>query len=540
VAAATGWYAFALAVMYPIANAPVVDSWLYGSAVRRFLRTGEIRFAGYAQAAPIAQVLYGAVWGRVCGAGSASLTVSMLPIAVLCAVFFDALVRRCGASRWQALAAAGLIVCNPCFLFLSFSFMTEVPFLMLVVGAYLAFAKAGDRGGWGWIAAALCVAGFMIRPFAVMAIAGCVGAAVIDAVGIAGVRKPSARRSWRQLSSDFVPFVVALIACAIEWRTFQSVVANSWQLQAAEGHFSEVFEVPIAYYLRAGLLGPLLYLGTVLAPLALIQFATPKWKRAVVIATAIIASALFLMRLDNRMPETPEYSCFGGWRNVLILRGLPNRFLWESGWQYVFLVIGSFGAAGLVLAGADAAIRLNRAALAVVVGALVYWAAMFPLWFFNDRYYLPLVPAGAILLGIAPLPRTRFVRSLAASMLLIMGLMSLGGTYSYQRGIGALVQTRDELEREGVPRASIDAGYSLNGNDLYRYPVHGIDTMELEAGIPMITSPQLDDYTISGTPIPGLTVMRQIEWPGPFGVGHRYFYLLKQEHPAGANSAKKP
>ena len=56
-AAVIGWYVFALWILHPLTDAPVVDSWLYGSAVRRYLRTGEIRFAGYSQATPIAQVV---------------------------------------------------------------------------------------------------------------------------------------------------------------------------------------------------------------------------------------------------------------------------------------------------------------------------------------------------------------------------------------------------------------------------------------------------------------------------------------------------
>src|SRR5271156_2391099 len=141
-AAVIGWYVFALWILYPLTDAPVVDSWLYGSAVRRFLHTGEIRFAGYAQAMPIAQVIYGAAWGRAFGASAVSLEIATVVLAIVCGVMFHALARRCGARRWQALAATGLLVCNPCFTFLSFSFMTEIPFVTLLVGTYLAFAKA--------------------------------------------------------------------------------------------------------------------------------------------------------------------------------------------------------------------------------------------------------------------------------------------------------------------------------------------------------------------------------------------------------------
>ena len=521
----TGWYVFALAILHPLTDAPVVDSWLYAAAVRRFLRTGEIRFAGYTQAMPIVQVLYGAAWGRVFGANAVSLEISTMLVALACGIMFHALARRCGARRWQALAATGLLICNPCFTFLSFSFMTDVPFLALLIATHLAFAEAtGPRGKlWLWIAAALAVIGFMIRPFAAMAIAGCAGAILIyDGL-------PSRRRvSLARLITMLAPFAIALAACAIVWIWLTVVRPKPWFLQLDEDQLTYIFLVPPALYLRAGVLGPLLYLGTMLAPLALLQLATPRWRRATMIGGAIFCSALLLMHLDHSLPVTPEYSCFGGWHNVLLLRGLPNRFFWESGWQYVFIALGSLGAAGLITAFATIFMRMRRATAAVVIAAAIYWLVTIPLWFYNDRYYLVLVPAGALVLALAPLPSMRLVKFAAFAMTFAMGLIALGGTYSYQRGLGVILAARNALEREGVPRAAIDAGYSLNGEDLYRYPKHGIETMKLEAGIPMITSPKVDEYTIASDAIPGAEIVRRFKAPGPFGLGHRYFYLVRK------------
>jgi hypothetical protein len=175
-----------------------------------------------------------------------------------------------------------------------------------------------------------------------------------------------------------------------------------------------------------------------------------------------------------------------------------------------------------------------------VIAAVLYWAATIPLWFYNDRYYLVMVPAGAIVLALAPLPRSRLVKAVGLAMTLAMGLMSLGGTYAYQRGMAVILATRNELEREGVPRSAIDAGYTLNGEDLYRYPKHGIETMELEAGIPMITSQQVDEYTMASEPLAGTQVVRRLKWPGPFGLGHRYFYLVKKHVVAGCNPPNAP
>jgi len=533
-AAVVGWYVFALLILHPLTDAPVVDSWLYGSAVRRFLRTGEIRFAGYSQAMPIAQVVYGAAWAHAFGGDSVSLEISVVMLAVLCGLMFHALALRCGAPRWQALAATGLLICNPCFTFLSFSFMTEIPFLTTMVAAHLAFARAEGRRAqlWLWVAAAMAVIAFLVRPFGAMAIAGCVGAMLLDGRGIRGARRWD-RADWIRMMA---PFCVALTVCTGLWIWLTVLGPKPWEMQWGENHFRYIFLVPIANYLRAGVLGPALYLGTVLSPLAILQLTTPRWRRVAMGAAAIFAAALVLMWMDDRLPVTPEYSCFGGWHNVLILRGQANRFSWEGDWQYAFLLLASFGAAGFIAAFAEIFKTLDRGAAAIVIAAVTYWAATIPLWFYNDRYYLVLVPAGAIVLALAPLPRSRLVQASGFAMTLAMGLMSLGGTYAYQRGMGVIVATRNELEREGVPRSAIDAGYALNGEDLYRYPKHGIETMQLEAGIPMITSQQMDEYTIASEPIPGMEVVRQLEWPGPFGLGHRYFYLVKkQPAPAVAN-----
>src|ERR1700687_1925320 len=521
-----GWYVIALAILHPLTDAPVVDSWVYASAVRRFLRTGEVRFPGYTQAMPIVQVLYGAAWGRVFGANAVSLEISTMLVAIACGLMFYALAHRCGARRWQALAATGLLICNPCFTFLSFSFMTEIPFLALLIATHLAFAKAtGPRAKrWLWIAAALSVTGFMIRPFAAMAIAGCAGAILIYDGGWRGPR----RADFARVITMLAPFAAALAACAIVWIWLTVVRPKPWFLQLDEDQFAYIFTVSPIYYLRAALLGPLLYLGAVLAPLALLQLATPLWRRAMLIGGAILFSALLLMRLDHSLPATPEYSCFGGWHNVLSLRGLPNRFFWESGWQYFFIALGSLGAAGLIVAFATIFMRMRRAAAAIMIASAIYWTATIPLWFYNDRYYLVLVPAGALVLALAPLPRVRLVKDAAFAMTFAMGLIALGGTYSYQRGLAVILAARNALEHEGVPRTEIDAGYSLNGEDLYRYPKHGIETMKLEEGIPTITSQKIGEYTIASDAIAGADIVRRFTVPGPFGLGHRYFYLVRK------------
>src|SRR5271168_3519921 len=178
IGAAVGWYALALAVLHPLANGPVADSWIYNESVRWFRAGGEFRFPGYTENMPVAQVIYGAAWGSIFGISAVSLDLANVFLAIIAALLLYALAMRCGARSWQALAAAGLLICNPCYLFLSFSFMSEISFLAALLGAHFAFANAAGEKQirYLWLSASLAVVAFAVRPFGGAAILGSLGA----------------------------------------------------------------------------------------------------------------------------------------------------------------------------------------------------------------------------------------------------------------------------------------------------------------------------------------------------------------------------
>ena len=103
VGAVVGWYAFALAMMHPLADGPVADSWIYAEAVRWFRASGEFRFPGYTETMPVAQILYGAGWGSIFGTSAISLDLANVSLGIVGALLLHALAMRCGAHSWQAL-----------------------------------------------------------------------------------------------------------------------------------------------------------------------------------------------------------------------------------------------------------------------------------------------------------------------------------------------------------------------------------------------------------------------------------------------------
>jgi hypothetical protein len=543
-----GWYAFAWLVVRPLSGAPVVDSWLYQHAVTAFAHSGRLRFAGFTQAMPVGQVIYGLAWSRLFGTSAPSFDLSVAVLGMAGALVLYALVRRCGAEAAPALLATGLLICNPCYLFLSFSFMTEVPFLAPFLACHLAFACADGSARaqrWLWLAASLATAAFTVRPFGGAALIGCSAALIIYD-----------RELWRgspqapgRVARRIVPFACAFVVCAAFWILLTREM-RPWGLAYGESRALGGFLlVPAMSYLKLWVLWPLLYLGLVLSPLALVHAAL-RWRRAIVIALGFFVLTVIVTAFDDHFTwAIPDCRCFGGWPGALTLMGMPQRLRWPdvagiaAGW--IVAVVGSMGAAGLCVAAAEVMPRVGRSAAALMLAAAVYWMAALPLWFFADRYYLLLVPAGCLLLALAPLPRARGPVVVAAAMTAVMGLLSLGGTYAYQRGAQAVLEARDALLASGVPRAAIDAGYPLNGQDLYRYPQGRPDTFADERDIPMITSRQLSLYTIAAAPVAGTEVVRRFSWPGPFGLGARPLYVLRlkplraNQGPQGSRSSAR-
>ena len=526
VGAVVGWYAFALAMMHPLADGPVADSWIYAEAVRWFRASGEFRFPGYTETMPVAQILYGAGWGSIFGTSAISLDLANVSLGIVGALLLHALAMRCGAHSWQALGAAGLLICNPCYLFLSFSFMSEIAFLAALLGSYLAFANAEgpNRIACLWLAAMLALIAFAVRPFGGAAIVGSASAVLLYDVKW----RARPRATMIRLASMLAPFAVALVGCGLIWIWLTVIRPPPWKLVQRGTNLTHLFQVPLTEYLRMGILGPLLYLGIVLSPMALLRVVSKDTGRILALGGGLFIATVVLVRIGIPYPATPEMSCFGGWSNALILRGMPNRFEWNDGWRYVLMLLGSLGGAALIFGAIDVIPRLTRASVAVLLTAAVYWAAMIPLWFFNDRYYLVLVPAGALILALAPLPQRTPAQIAAWAMTAAMGLMSLGGVYSYQRGLAVVMAARDMLESRGIERASIDAGYELNGLDLYRFARPGGESPDEAAHVPMITSAKLDDYTIAAGPIAGTEIIGKISRPGPFGLGSREIYVLRR------------
>jgi hypothetical protein len=511
-------------IVRPLTDAPVGDSWVYEHAVTHFNRTGAVQFPGFTQAIPLAQVLYGVAWSRLFGETSPALDLSTTLLGMLGSLLFYGLARRCGAAGWLAALATALIAFNPCYLFLSFSFMTEVPFLVTILASYLAFTYANNgtdpHRGWLWLSGAAAAVGFAIRPFAGATITGEAAALLLDNHDGSGAR-------WRPKMRSTLPLLTALTVCAAFWTWFTIINPGPWMLEYDEQRLRTYFTfIPLRSYLTAGLLEPAVYLGIVLSPLAILH-SIRHWRRCTMLASAILASSITIIRFGQEpIWDLERITCFGGSHGALVLSG-PQQHDFSVNLGWLLLILGAVGFAGIFNAWCVAIQNSKPMLWAVLFSGIIYWLAIPLLWLFADRYDLLLLPAACLPLALAPLPRRSVTVIFGTLMTAILAFASVGGLVSYHRTMQMIVTETEALVRQGIPRSQIDAGYSLNGRDLYVYPVRGRETARDEPPIPLIIGSPVAPYVISTSPMPDNTIWRRFSVCGPLGFGLRPLFILR-------------
>ncbi len=143
-------------VMQPAGNTPFNDDWAYAFAARSIAETGQFRLTGFSAPNLIAQAYWGALFCLPFGFSFTALHASTLAVAGLLAAF--KLMRELGAGPLTAAACALTLGCNPLFLQLSATFMTDVPFASLSIVFLWLHLRGTNRHSPVTIAAAFAAA----------------------------------------------------------------------------------------------------------------------------------------------------------------------------------------------------------------------------------------------------------------------------------------------------------------------------------------------------------------------------------------------
>jgi hypothetical protein len=487
---------------------PLNDDWAYAYSARHLLETGELRILDWVAPSLATHALWGALALKLLGDSYVSLRCGTLAFALCALVSLYALARRGAMTPSSALFVALGLGLSPWFVNLAFTYMTDVPWLAMMLAALLAFSHAvrpraaGEPGAKPRrallvLAGALLGAASLTRQFAVVMTPAFGLVLVLDARRRHGARwAGSALRDCLFLglpvAALYTPFHIWLgrvhgVTMANRGSFERMLEVRPWHILAnglSATHYAGLWLFPVAFALlvRGGL-------GEVVS------------KRHVVRALPLLGGFAVVMCLapfftpdDLARPAAPLHALMPYLGNVFYGFGVgpptltetyfgaepvPHANMLPAAAMTLMSLFGAVVGAGLLVTTARRARSAlapvdpdpwepsfgHRQALRVLVclvgGTYLLWILCTSTFVF-DRYLLPLLPM-VLLLGVDAAP-PGLVRTPAAILCLISaGLLSVAANHEYLSWNDARQHAVQALLARGIPDTDIDGGFEVNG-----------------------------------------------------------------------------
>lgn len=158
------------ALANPIGDFPLNDDWVYALGVKSILQTGRFEMPVLAGANVFAQAYWGALFCLPFGFSFTALRFSTLALGGVGIIALYLLLREIGGSRSIALIGGFTLAVNPLYFGLAHTFMTDVPFLALVITALWLFVRGIRREEAISLSAGIMIAllAILIRQFALL------------------------------------------------------------------------------------------------------------------------------------------------------------------------------------------------------------------------------------------------------------------------------------------------------------------------------------------------------------------------------------
>ncbi len=246
-----------LAAVGPKTPFPLNDDWVYAKPVFEFLETGVYKQHPFAATNAVALQAWGVVCAAIFGSSWTALHLSVMFLSILAAWICGLCAREIGLDKFTAAVCGATLFANPIAHYLSYMFMTDIPFLVPMLLSMLFFLRYFHTGleryilyGAFWAALA-----FFIRQFAVVLPVAFVMTYVFRA--IKERRWPSAKA----FALLVTPWVLAVIFHFVyknispgeyDWKTFPAKGSLAWRSWLIVEHvgvsllYLGLFSLPLA------------------------------------------------------------------------------------------------------------------------------------------------------------------------------------------------------------------------------------------------------------------------------------------------------
>ena len=494
------WVVLAM-IVYPAGDFPLNDDWSYGRTVKILVEEHRFHLDGWSSPTFAFQALWGALFCQVFGFSFTALRISTLVLGVAGVIGLYYLLREVSVRRQWAVIGSLALMLNPVYFVNSFSFMTDVPFTVLVILASLFMVRALKSGSGRdeLIGFVLLLCATLIRQLT---------PPIALAYGLAALA--GRKFTWRGLARAMYP-TAGVLAVYVVYKTGMAALGMTPSLQGAQQQeamwrIAQLGYLVYARFVFANIYTCIAYLSVFVLPLSVVFACTllvrgraagegPPARSGWVLAPLAILGAFALYVVNDRnfffMGNSLDRSLSVGDCDLhhcpvlQYLYGLAPLAHGAAAAAYFAVLMSGCFVLAAVRSGRPRRATLQSYEFRVALFAFlacIGTTAPFALIKMVDRYLLPAVPFAILLftaLGTlmfrggqaaveAPVPRNSVVLSLALPALGLLGFVSVVGTHDRFEWNRARWRALSDLmqQRKAAPE-DIDGGFPFTGWYLY-------------------------------------------------------------------------
>lgn len=464
------WVLFTF-VVNPIGDFPLNDDFSFGRTVYNLTEQNQLVFDEWLSMTLIAQVVWGSAFCELFGFSFTTLRISTLIIGCFGIIALYRIGKELNIPSTTSLLVALILAFNPLFFSLSYTFMSDVPFLSMLILSTLFFIKYFKKEQIKWLVIATCcsLSAILIRQLGLM-------------LPLAFTFTWFIYKKW-----NFKNLVIAytpLFICLLVFLLYQKWFATLQGIPDTYGTFSKLFKrIGQDNFLsncidRVGLL--LIYMGLFLLPLNTLFLKKIKIKKSAWVTFVLLCLGLWAMiGTHHRFP----------WGNILYNIGLGPKLL-KDGYFFINVSptlspeviqliawIGMMSGCFLIINLVKSFFEITKSKeegrfpifLFAVSSIVIYGGFLLLDTYFFDRYFMPLIPFGLVVLLMNRSSATKtkhsiFKISLSIISLILMATFSVTATHDYLSWNRARWVAIDYLTTEkNILPNRIDGGFEFNG-----------------------------------------------------------------------------
>lgn len=528
-----GFYIIGIIFVLPHFNFPLNDDWVYSKMTKVFYERGKIEFLNWGEPTLVFQIWWGALFCRLLGFSFHALHASTLLLSLVGSIAFYLILKHFKIEEYKAVLGSLVLLANPIFFFNSFTFMTDVPFLglmLLTIYLYLKFDES-DNLMTLILASIFSIAAFLIRQNGIF---------LPLVFFLYLLFKKGGRKRLSPLNIFWLlglPLVVDI--AFLFWRYSQP---NVWSRPLTMPNALWTFQ--LGFYI-------LEYIGFFTLPLMLALFLKIKnWRKFFATLNPVIFAVIFLS-LTGCIVVTKKFMPYLG--NQISVYGMFGLYEVLAGSRPVMFPrlfwIGVTALSTLSISWIIYMIvMVVRARVRSSLVKLEFFESskefiflftllqlLFPLIIGNafDRYILVLIP-GVVLFVLDASKRFEFSKTLSIIGLLFFLSLSVVLTYNTINWNKARWAEGRSLLKTGIPVSKIDGGFEWNGW-FYPKPVGSkhADTVEsyFKPWYLRKIFPDIDnEYVISFSPLEGYKIVKKRRYACLCLDGEQYIYVLHRKN----------